>query len=157
MSEYNFPLRDRRVVAEGTGAHARGHHDRALLVWTGAVPLGARVRVSLAMGSSTLHKDASQAVAFRAGGIGVTPMRRIIKWALEEGLTHRSRGPSWRPRTHRNAHGGARDRGETSLHFEIAPFELISGLPTSVNGPNSPSCESRAIVRPILRRSCPTL
>lgn len=53
------------------------------------LPLGTRVKVSQAMGSFTLHKDVSKAAVLLAGGIGVTPMRSIIQWAIQEGLPHK--------------------------------------------------------------------
>jgi len=53
------------------------------------LPLGTRVKVSQAMGSFTLHKDVSKAAVFLAGGIGVTPMRSIIQWAIQERLPHK--------------------------------------------------------------------
>ena len=53
------------------------------------VPLGTHVKVTPAMGSFTLHKDASKAAVFLAGGIGITPMRSMIQWALEERLPHK--------------------------------------------------------------------
>ena len=56
--------------------------------WLKKVPLGTKVKVSQAMGSLTLHKDASKAAVFLAGGIGVTPMRSIVEWAMQERLPH---------------------------------------------------------------------
>ena len=54
-----------------------------------AIPLGAKLNVTRAMGSFTLHKDSSKPAVFLAGGIGVTPARSIIEWATEERLPHK--------------------------------------------------------------------
>ncbi len=53
------------------------------------MPLGAKVQIQGPMGSFTLHKDAAKPAVFLAGGIGVTPMRSIITYAVEEKLPHR--------------------------------------------------------------------
>lgn len=139
MTEYIFPLTDRRVVAEGTMAFwfdssggeftfKSGQNADFVLInpphtdpegnartlsfcsspnekgsimvatrmrptafknYLREMPLGTGVKVSPAIGSFTLHKDASKAAVFLAGGIGVTPMRSIIEWALEERLPHK--------------------------------------------------------------------
>jgi len=53
------------------------------------MPLGTKVQIQGPMGSFTLHKDAAKPAVFLAGGIGITPMRSIIKYVAEEKLPHR--------------------------------------------------------------------
>jgi ferredoxin-NADP reductase len=55
----------------------------------GILPLGAKLRVSSAMGSFTLHRDGSRPAVFLAGGIGITPVLSILAHATEGGLPHR--------------------------------------------------------------------
>lgn len=43
-----------------------------------AVPLGTEVKIDGPFGSFTLHRDASRAAVFVAGGIGITPFRSMI-------------------------------------------------------------------------------
>ena len=51
--------------------------------------LGTRFKVSRPRGSFTLHKDANRPAVFLAGGIGITPIRSILRWATEEHLPHK--------------------------------------------------------------------
>lgn len=53
------------------------------------LPLGAKLKVSPALGSFTLHKDISRPAVFLTGGIGITPMRSIIEWATLAKLPHK--------------------------------------------------------------------
>lgn len=52
------------------------------------IPLGTKIKVSHPMGSFALHKDQTKPAVFLAGGIGITPMRSIIEWAVAEKLPH---------------------------------------------------------------------
>jgi NAD(P)H-flavin reductase len=47
-------------------------------------PLGAKFIVSRPRGSFTLHRDISRPALFLAGGIGITPIRRILSSAIQE-------------------------------------------------------------------------
>lgn len=51
--------------------------------------LGTKFKVSRPRGSFTLHKDANRPAVFLAGGIGITPIRSILRWATEEHLPHK--------------------------------------------------------------------
>lgn len=53
------------------------------------IPLGTNVQLQGPMGSFTLHSDAARPAVFLAGGIGITPLRSMIKYAAEEKLPHR--------------------------------------------------------------------
>jgi ferredoxin-NADP reductase len=46
--------------------------------------LGTKFRVSRPRGSFTLHKDFARPAVFLAGGIGITPVRSILDWAIQE-------------------------------------------------------------------------
>jgi ferredoxin-NADP reductase len=52
-------------------------------------PLGLQVKIDGPMGSFTLHKNASKAAVFLAGGIGVTPFVSILRNAAHEKLPHK--------------------------------------------------------------------
>lgn len=54
-----------------------------------SVPLGTKVKVIGPMGDYTLHKNASRPAVFLIGGIGITPVRSMIKWATEQKLPHK--------------------------------------------------------------------
>lgn len=49
---------------------------------------GTKLRVSEPSGQMTLHKDESIPAVCIAGGIGITPMRSIIRQALQDGVGH---------------------------------------------------------------------
>jgi ferredoxin-NADP reductase len=53
-----------------------------------AVPLGTEVKIDGPFGSFTLHRDASRAAVFLAGGIGITPFRSMILDATRKKLSH---------------------------------------------------------------------
>ncbi|MDO8648108.1 MAG: FAD-dependent oxidoreductase [Candidatus Diapherotrites archaeon] len=53
------------------------------------MPLGAKIKVSQAMGSFTLHSDSSRPAVFLSGGIGITPVRSIIETATLEKKPHK--------------------------------------------------------------------
>lgn len=44
---------------------------------------GAKVKISEPMGDFVLPKDSSRPLLFVAGGIGITPMRSMVKWLLD--------------------------------------------------------------------------
>jgi len=48
-----------------------------------SMPLGTKVKVSTPYGDLALHKDESKPAVFMAGGIGITPFRSIIEWAMK--------------------------------------------------------------------------
>ncbi len=48
-----------------------------------ALKIGDEVMMSSAMGDFVLPKDASKKLVFVAGGIGVTPMRSMVKWLVD--------------------------------------------------------------------------
>lgn len=50
------------------------------------IPLGTKVKVTGPIGSLTLHKDDSKPAVFLGGGIGITPMRSMIGWAISQQL-----------------------------------------------------------------------
>lgn len=52
------------------------------------LPLGAKLRVSSAIGSFRLHQDSSKPAAFLVGGIGITPVLSILAHTTEEALPH---------------------------------------------------------------------
>jgi ferredoxin-NADP reductase len=54
-----------------------------------AAPNGTRFEVSRARGSFTLHQDPQRPAVFLAGGIGITPMHSIIRWAGQGALPYR--------------------------------------------------------------------
>jgi ferredoxin-NADP reductase len=54
-----------------------------------AAALGTKFIVSRSSGSFTLHKDITRPAVFLAGGIGITPIRSILKQAAQERLPHR--------------------------------------------------------------------
>jgi ferredoxin-NADP reductase len=47
-----------------------------------SMPLGTKVKVSEPYGDFILHKDVSRPAVFLAGGIGITPFRSILEWAV---------------------------------------------------------------------------
>jgi glycine betaine catabolism B len=49
------------------------------------LPLGSRVMFSEPMGDFVLPKDTTIPLVFVAGGIGVTPMRSMVKWLTDKG------------------------------------------------------------------------
>jgi ferredoxin-NADP reductase len=54
-----------------------------------AAALGTKFIVSRPRGSFTLHRDITQPAVFLAGGIGITPIRSILRWATQEHLPHK--------------------------------------------------------------------
>jgi ferredoxin-NADP reductase len=50
---------------------------------------GTKFKVSRPRGSFTLHKDITRPAVFLAGGIGITPIRSILHWAMQEHLPHK--------------------------------------------------------------------
>lgn len=55
----------------------------------GELPLESEVRITMTGGSFTLHNNADRTAIFLAGGIGVTPMRSILRHAAQKKLPHR--------------------------------------------------------------------
>ena len=53
-----------------------------------ALPLGAKLRVTSAIGSFSLHTDSSKPAVFLVGGIGITPVLSILAHATERALPH---------------------------------------------------------------------
>jgi ferredoxin-NADP reductase len=51
--------------------------------------LGTKFIVSRPRGSFTLHRDITRPAVFLAGGIGITPIRSILRSAIQERLGHR--------------------------------------------------------------------
>ncbi len=51
--------------------------------------LGSLVEITEPIGTFLLHKDETKPAVFLAGGIGVAPVRSIVKWATDEKLPHR--------------------------------------------------------------------
>lgn len=54
-----------------------------------AAPIGTMFKVSAPRGSFTLHTDFRRPAVFLAGGIGITPMRSIVRAAADGGLPHK--------------------------------------------------------------------
>ena len=54
-----------------------------------AIPLGTEVKIDGPFGSFTLHRDASRAAVFVAGGIGITPFRSMIVDATRKEVSRR--------------------------------------------------------------------
>jgi len=54
-----------------------------------SMPIGASLTMTDAMGSFTLHNDASRPAVFLAGGIGVTPFLSIVRDAAARKLPHK--------------------------------------------------------------------
>jgi ferredoxin-NADP reductase len=54
-----------------------------------SAPLGVEAKLEGPMGSFTLHKNASKAAVFLAGGIGITPFFSILRGAAHEKLPQR--------------------------------------------------------------------
>jgi ferredoxin-NADP reductase len=54
-----------------------------------AAALGTKFVVSRPRGSFSLHTDITRPAVFLAGGIGITPVRSILRWATEERLPHK--------------------------------------------------------------------
>ena len=50
------------------------------------IPLGAEVKITPAMGSFTLHKNAAKPAVFLTGGIGITPFLSILRQADHDRL-----------------------------------------------------------------------
>lgn len=55
----------------------------------GDLPLESEVRITMTGGSFTLHNNTERTAIFLAGGIGVTPMRSILRHAALKKLPHR--------------------------------------------------------------------
>lgn len=53
------------------------------------IKLGTKIKVSGPLGSFTLHEDSKKPAVFLAGGIGITPFRSIIEYAIQEKLSHK--------------------------------------------------------------------
>ena len=53
------------------------------------MPLGTAVKIGRPSGDFILKKDVTQTAIFLAGGIGITPFRRIVHWAAKEKLPNR--------------------------------------------------------------------
>jgi ferredoxin-NADP reductase len=53
------------------------------------MPLGTVVKMDLAMGSFTLHKNSAKPAVFLAGGIGVTPFSSIVRQADHDRVPHK--------------------------------------------------------------------
>jgi ferredoxin-NADP reductase len=54
-----------------------------------AAALGTKFTVSRPRGSFTLHKDFTRTAVFIAGGIGIAPIRSILRHATQERLPHK--------------------------------------------------------------------
>jgi ferredoxin-NADP reductase len=54
-----------------------------------AAALGTAFVVSRPRGSFSLHTDIRRPAVFLAGGIGITPVRSILRWATEKRLPHK--------------------------------------------------------------------
>jgi len=54
-----------------------------------SAPLGAKFVVSRPRGSFTLHKDVTRPAVFLAGGIGIAPIRSILRYAAQNRSEHR--------------------------------------------------------------------
>jgi ferredoxin-NADP reductase len=54
-----------------------------------AAAMGTRFIVSRPRGSFTLHRDVTRLAVFLAGGIGITPIRSILRCAAQERLPHK--------------------------------------------------------------------
>ena len=140
MPEYNFPLKERFEVAEGTTAFvfdtsaapdftfragqyieielenppytdekgnerhfsiASSPNDKGILMVAtrmrpsafkrslAEIHLGTKVKVKGPRGNFVLHENPEKKAAFITGGIGITPVRSIIKYAAEEKLPHK--------------------------------------------------------------------
>ena len=48
---------------------------------------GDKIRVSNPGGGMVMHSDPNRAAVFLAGGLGFAPMRSMIEWSLEQGLS----------------------------------------------------------------------
>jgi ferredoxin-NADP reductase len=79
---------------------ASGPHEETLMVTTRMrdtafkrmlkiMPIGAAVKIEGPFGDLTLPNNASRAVVFLAGGIGITPFRSMLVRAAKEKLPHR--------------------------------------------------------------------
>ncbi len=53
------------------------------------MPIGTKVKVTKPRGSFVLHQDISRPAVFLAGGIGITPVRSIVEYKIEEDLPHK--------------------------------------------------------------------
>jgi ferredoxin-NADP reductase len=53
------------------------------------MPLGTELKMDGPHGTFTLHRDAHRPAVFLAGGIGITPFRSMIHWAVHQHLSHR--------------------------------------------------------------------
>jgi ferredoxin-NADP reductase len=53
------------------------------------IPLGAEVKITPAMGSFTLHKNAAKPAVFLTGGIGITPFLSILRQADHDRRPHK--------------------------------------------------------------------
>lgn len=63
--------------------------DTAFKQEFGKMPLGSEVEITMPGGSFNLHKNPERAAIFLAGGIGVTPVRSILRHAAHEKLEHK--------------------------------------------------------------------
>src|ERR1700675_4847178 len=54
-----------------------------------AAAIGTKFIVSRPRGSFTLHKDITRPAVFLAGGIGISPIRSILRCAIQERLRHK--------------------------------------------------------------------
>ena len=77
------PFEDELVVA--TRMREASAYKRAL----GALPLGAKVKLTGPLGMMTLHADSARPAVFIAGGIGITPFMSMLRQAEHGRLAHR--------------------------------------------------------------------
>lgn len=54
-----------------------------------ALPLSTQMKISRASGSFVLHEDCSRPVVFLIGGIGITPVRSMVEWVVNEKKSHK--------------------------------------------------------------------
>jgi len=54
-----------------------------------AMPIGTSVKVEGPFGMFTLHENMNKKAVFLAGGIGITPIRSVVKFAAENRLPHK--------------------------------------------------------------------
>jgi ferredoxin-NADP reductase len=86
----------RRHITVVTSPNERGvlglatrMRDTAFKRSLGELPVGAEVDVEPPKGSFGLPDDVSRPLAFVAGGIGITVFRSMLRFIVEEGLSHR--------------------------------------------------------------------
>lgn len=63
--------------------------DTAFKRVLGQLPLGSEVEITMPGGSFTLHNNAEKTAIFLVGGIGITPVRSILRHAAQQKLPHR--------------------------------------------------------------------